>query len=63
MNNPKVKYDAQVDILDIQFSDTPVEESREIEPGVIVDYDALGNVVGVEILDASERVSRTTEPA
>lgn len=63
MNNPKLKYDPQVDILDIQFSDVPVEESREIETGVIVDYDAHGSVVSVEILDASERVNRTTEPA
>jgi len=58
MSDKKLKYDPQVDILQIRFSDTPIEESDEIEPGVIVDYDEHGNVVGIEILDASVRVNR-----
>ncbi len=52
----KVTYDASVDILRILFSDAPVEESDEDKPGVIIDYDAKGNVVGIEILDASKHV-------
>ena len=65
MNTSNLKYDPQVDILDITLTDEPIEISREIEPGVIVDYDAQGNVVNIEILDASERISRkvATEPA
>jgi uncharacterized protein YuzE len=63
MSNKRLKYDPQVDVLQIRFNDTPIEESDEIEPGVIVDYDESGNVVGVEILDASERVKRTKEAA
>jgi uncharacterized protein YuzE len=51
----KVTYDAEVDILRIVLSDQPVEESDEDKPGVIIDYDDRGNVVSMEILDASKR--------
>ena len=52
----KVTYDADVDILRILFSNTPIEESDEDKPGVILDYDKDGNIVGMEILDASTRI-------
>ena len=56
MTGAKVKYDPQTDTLRLRFSDTPIKESDEIEPGMIVDYDANGQVVGVELLDVSEYV-------
>ncbi len=46
----KAKYDAEVDVLTITWHDTPVEESEAISPGVILDYDQAGNVIGIEIL-------------
>ena len=52
----KVTYDPEVDIVRIVLSNTPVEESDEDKPGVILDYDADGNIVGLEILDASKRM-------
>jgi uncharacterized protein YuzE len=52
----KIDYDKQTDILSVLFSGSPVEESDEVKPGVILDYDAQGNVVGMEILDASQRM-------
>lgn len=52
----KISYDPVLDILRLIFSDTPVEESDEDKPGTIIDYDKDGNVVGIEILDASKRV-------
>lgn len=52
----KVTYDPDVDVLSIIVSDAPVEESDEDKPGVILDYDKSGNVVGLEILDAFTRM-------
>lgn len=52
----KVRYDPEVDVLSIALSDAPVEESDESKPGVILDYDKSGNVVALEILDASKRM-------
>ena len=53
----KVTYDPEVDVLRILLSDSPIEESDEDKPGVILDYDKAGNVVGLEILEASKRVA------
>ena len=53
----KVTYDPEVDVLRILLSDAPIEESDEDKPGVILDYDKDGNIVGLEILYASKRVS------
>jgi uncharacterized protein YuzE len=52
----KVTYDPEVDILRIILSNLPIEESDEDKPGVILDYDKDGNIVGLEILDASKRI-------
>ena len=52
----KVTYDPEVDALTIILSDVAVEESDEAKPGVILDYDVEGNIVGLEILNASKRV-------
>lgn len=52
----KVRYDPEVDVLRIVLNDAPVEESDESKPGVILDYDKDGNMVGLEVLDASKRV-------
>jgi uncharacterized protein YuzE len=52
----KVTYDPEVDVLRIIFSSTPIEESDEDKPGVILDYDKDGNIVGLEVLQASKRV-------
>jgi uncharacterized protein YuzE len=52
----KLTYDPEVDVLRIVFSNVDVEESDEDKPGVILDYDKDGNIVGLEVLDASKRI-------
>ena len=52
----KVVYDPEVDVLSVLLSDAPVAESDQDKPGVVLDYDGGGNVVGLEILDASKRM-------
>ena len=54
----KVIYDSEVDVLRVLFRDTPIEESDEDKPGVILDYDKEGNIAGLEVLNASQRVER-----
>ena len=53
----KVIYDRETDILTVIFTELPVAESDEDKPGVILDYDMDGNLVSLEIMDASRRVS------
>lgn len=57
----RVIYDAETDTLTIILAETPVVESDEDKPGVILDYDASGNIVSLEILDASQRVAQPTQ--
>ena len=52
----KVTYDTDSDTLRIILTDAAIDESDDHKLGVILDYDAAGNVVGMEILDASRRV-------
>ena len=52
----KVVYEAEVDVLRIGLSETAIEESDEAKPGTILDYAAAGNVIGIEILEASKRM-------
>ena len=52
----KINYDAKTDTLTVIFREVPVAESDEDKPGVILDYDEDGNIVSIEVLDASRRV-------
>jgi uncharacterized protein YuzE len=51
----KVEYDPGTDSMYIGFTDTPSTESEEVSEGLVLDYDAAGNVVGIDIEHASTR--------
>ena len=54
----KVNYDSKTDTLSVILNpNTPITESDESKPGIILDYDGQGNLVSLELLDASHRVS------
>jgi uncharacterized protein YuzE len=44
------------DALYIRFEETPIVESEEVSPGVVLDYDARGRVIGIEMLNARMRL-------
>ncbi|HQK76903.1 MAG TPA: DUF2283 domain-containing protein [Candidatus Hydrogenedentes bacterium] len=52
----RIEYSKQVDALYIHLREAPVVESQDVEEGVTLDFDAAGHLVGLEILDASERM-------
>jgi len=52
----KVTYDPEVDVLHIVLSNGPIMATDRNKPGVIIDYDHDGNLIGLEILEASMRV-------
>mgnify|MGYP002789205303 FL=1 len=53
----KLNYHAETDSLYIDLSERPSAESREVSEGVVLDYDAEGNLVGIDIDNASRKVA------
>ena len=56
----KVNYHPETDSLYIDLSEQPSAESREISEGVVLDYDRAGNLVGIDIDNASTKVQLST---
>lgn len=54
----KVIYDKETDTLSIILRDGKVAESDEPRTGLILDYDKVGRLVSIELLDASEQVKQ-----
>jgi uncharacterized protein YuzE len=57
----KVTYDSDQDILQISFNKRLVEETTQIAPGLILDYDEDGRVIGLELRQASKKVDNPYE--
>jgi len=51
----RISYDKVADALYIKFKDDKVADSDEIAPGVIVDFNSKGEIVGIEVLEFSRR--------
>ncbi len=51
----RVRVDHAADAIYLNLTDRPIKDSEEVADGIVVDYDAEGRIVGIEILDASKR--------
>jgi uncharacterized protein YuzE len=56
----KLQYDRETDSLYIDLNARPSVDSREIQDGVVIDVDADGQIVGIDIQHASELLDLTT---
>jgi len=52
----KIEYSKNADALYVYFKEAYVSKSREMEDGVIIDFDEQNQIIGVEVLDASKRL-------
>jgi uncharacterized protein YuzE len=53
----RLKVDRENDVLYFRLDESAIVESEEVQPGVILDFNAEGNVVGIEMLKLSTRVA------
>ncbi len=56
----RLKIDKKNDALYLRLDESAIVESEEVQPGVILDYDSQRNVIGIELLGLSKRVSMDT---
>jgi uncharacterized protein YuzE len=52
----RIKVDKTNDALYFRLDESPIVESEEIQPGIILDYNASGQAVGIEILGIKKRI-------
>ena len=55
----KIEYSKKADALYVYFKEKYVNTSKEVEEGVILDFDDNNQIIGIEILDASERFGKS----
>ena len=49
----RVRFDPDADALYIRLAETEIDKSEEVRPGIVLDYDVAGRVVGIEVLGAA----------
>lgn len=52
-----ITYDPDADAAYVSLSNTTVQESAEVSPGVVLDYDREGRIVGIELLGARKQLA------
>ena len=53
----KIEYSKEADAIYVYFKEEFVAKSKEIEDGVVIDFDENGQFIGIEVLDVSQRFS------
>ena len=54
----RIHYDSEVDALHLVLDDSEIVESDELKPGIILDFNARNEVVGIEVLDVKHKVPK-----
>ena len=54
----KLTLDEETDTLYLRLDESAIVESEEVQPGVVLDFNAENRVVGIEMLNISKRVER-----
>jgi len=54
----EIRYAKDIDVIYIKLTDAKVAESDEEKPGIILDYDESGEIVGIEVLNASKKINQ-----
>ncbi|OGA08622.1 MAG: hypothetical protein A3D95_02165 [Betaproteobacteria bacterium RIFCSPHIGHO2_12_FULL_69_13] len=54
----RIHYDEKVDALYLRLDDSKVVDSEEVKPGIVLDFNAENEVVGIEVLDLKRRVPK-----
>jgi uncharacterized protein YuzE len=55
----RIEYSKKADALYVYFQEKYVNTSKEVEEGIILDFDDNNQIIGIEILDASERFGKS----
>ena len=53
----KIEYSKTADAIYVYFREVEAARSEDVQEGIVVDFDAQGQLVGIEILDVSSRLS------
>jgi uncharacterized protein YuzE len=53
----KIEYSKEADAIYVYFKEDFVAKSKEIEDGVVIDFDEKGQLIGIEVLDVTQRFS------
>ena len=52
----KMRYDEKADALYLRFDDAKIVDSQEVRPGIVLDFNAENEVIGIEVLELKRRV-------
>jgi len=52
----RVHFDEKADALYVRLDDSKIIDSREVQPGIVLDFNDQNQVVGIEILKVKKRV-------
>jgi uncharacterized protein YuzE len=54
----RIRYDEKIDALYLRLDDSKVVQSEEVQPGIVLDFNAQKQVVGIEVLELKRRVPK-----